>query len=66
MRLSALLPQNSVAEVFGQVWKSGGMSAADRECLMSAFLEESLSEEDYATIDRMIHAVRRGWLQIWD
>ena len=58
------MPVKSVAEVFGNVWNSGAVTDSDREILRYAFLQERLSEEDYAAIDRLLHAIRRGWLQM--
>ena len=63
----AFIMQSELAEMFGRVWKNGGLYSGDRRRLMLAILEEnSLSSEEYATIDRLIHAVRRGWLQVLD
>ncbi|HIK12885.1 MAG TPA: hypothetical protein IGS52_21940 [Oscillatoriaceae cyanobacterium M33_DOE_052] len=58
------MPVKSVAEVFGNVWNSGAVTGSDREILRYAFLQERLSEEDYAAVDRLLHAIRRGWLQM--
>lgn len=67
MMTHALILQSDLAEMFGQVWKNGGLSSRDRRRLMLAILQEdSLSSEEQATIDRLLHAVRRGWLQVLD
>lgn len=62
----ALFPLPTIAEVFGQAWNSGRLTFRDRLYLRSAILNSALSEEERAAIDRLLHAVRRGWLQILD
>lgn len=67
MMTQAFMMQSELAEMFGKVWKNGGLSSGDRRRLMLAILQEdSLSSEEQATIDRLLHAVRRGWLQVLD
>ena len=66
MQARVLLHQSPVAEVFGQVWKTGCLTRVEREWLKNALLQTALSAEDTAAIDRLIHAVRRGWLKIVD
>jgi len=60
------LSQSTIAEVFGQAWNSGRLTGTDRQKLQAAFLDSVLSEDDYAAVDRLLHAVRRGWLKILD
>lgn len=51
-----------ISELFFQIWRSGKITRTDRYSLRAALLEDGLSEEDKAAIDRLLHAVRRGWL----
>lgn len=55
-----------LSKLFGKIWKQGGLTANDRQRLMFILLKTSLCEEELYTIDRILHAVRRGWLQIID
>ena len=57
---------NSVAEVFSEVWDSGAITRHEREELQSALLKGDLTHDDHAAIDRLVHAVKRGWLSLED
>ncbi len=57
---------NSVAEVFSEVWDSGEITQHERKELQSALLKGDLTNDDYAAIDRLVHAVKRGWLSLED
>ncbi|MEB3826823.1 hypothetical protein [Phormidium sp. CCY1219] len=63
MQLQTLYPESNIAEVFGQAWNVGVLSRRDRQTLMSALLENSLNPEEHDAVDRLFHAVRRGWIQ---
>ena len=58
-----LLP-GAVADLFAHVTISGKITLADRYGLMAAILEDSLSEEERASIDRLLRACRRGRMTI--
>lgn len=60
-----LLP-NTMSELFAQVSGSGKITLADRYGLMAALLEESLSQEERESIDRLLGAVRRRRLKVVD
>lgn len=47
-----------------QVWETGSINQAHRQQLKLALLAESLSEYDQIIINRMLYAVRRGWLKV--
>ncbi|GAB4295643.1 MAG: hypothetical protein Fur0025_32860 [Oscillatoriaceae cyanobacterium] len=66
MNAQTFFPGTEIAEIFGKVWRNGGLTQNDRHYLRFTLLGEHLSDEERATIDRMLHAVRRGWLQIFD
>ncbi|MDY6936235.1 MAG: hypothetical protein SWY16_01105 [Cyanobacteriota bacterium] len=52
----------TTSDVFFQIWCSGRITKDHRSELKSAFLRDRLGEEDKAAVDRMLHAIRRGWL----
>ncbi|MBE9041057.1 hypothetical protein IQ235_09725 [Oscillatoriales cyanobacterium LEGE 11467] len=54
--------EKTTSDVFCQIWCSGRITKDDRSELKSAFLKDRLGEEDKAAVDRMLHAIRRGWL----
>ncbi|HEY9653551.1 MAG TPA: hypothetical protein V6C95_23015 [Coleofasciculaceae cyanobacterium] len=60
-----LLP-TALSELFAQASQSGCLTLADRYGLMAALLEESLSEEEKAAIDRLLRAVRQQRVAIAD
>lgn len=54
----------SISEVFFQAWSSGKITPLDRYGLKSALLEEKLPDDEREAIDRLLHAVRSGWLAL--
>lgn len=54
----------ALSELYAQAFTSGSITQADRWGLMAAVLDESLTEEERSSVDRILHAVRRGRLQI--
>jgi len=56
----------SIEEVFGQIICSGKISLRDRQLIRSALLEDSLTEEHQAIINRVLYNVRRGFLKLVD
>jgi len=54
----------SLPEVYFQIWESGTMSLSARTILQAFLLEEQLKEADRALIDRLLYAVRQGWVSI--
>lgn len=57
---------SNLSELAAQVWNSGVLSRRERSCLQRLLLETTLTPEDRAAIDRLIHAVRRGWIALLD
>jgi len=55
---------NSFADLFTRAFRSGKITLVERYELMSAVVEEKLNEEEKATVDRMLHALCRGHLQV--
>lgn len=60
-----LLP-HALSELFAQASTSGCLTLADCYGLRAALLEDSLSEEERAAIDRLLHAVRQGRIHLMD
>lgn len=60
-----LLP-GAISDLFVQVSISGKITLADRYGLMAALLEEEISEEERASIDRLFYALCRGRMKIVD
>lgn len=47
-----------------QVYRSGILTKDQRKQLKDLFLYHNLTEEDTTAINRLIHAIRRGWLKM--
>jgi hypothetical protein len=58
-----LLP-GAISDLFAQVSSSGKITLADRYGLMAALLEESISEEERDSIDRLLYALYRGRMRM--
>lgn len=58
------LPHHSVDDLFAQIWQSGYVSLHARHVLRTLLLEEAYTQDEQATIDRLLYAVRRGWLKV--
>ena len=55
-----------VAELFGEAWNYGYLTLNQRLALQNLLLNLSVNSEDRDAIDRLLHAVKRGWLKIID
>jgi hypothetical protein len=66
MQAYALDSNGPIAELFYQVCQAGHLTRSDRQKIMSAFLSGALTDEEKAAINRLVHAVRRGWLKVLD
>jgi hypothetical protein len=60
----AFLPEIIITELVFQVYRSGILTQEQRKQLKNLFLYHNLSEEDTTAINRLLHAIRRGWLRI--
>ena len=58
-----LLP-GAISDLFVQVSCSGNITLADRYGLMAAILEDSLSEEERASIDRLLYSLYRRRMKV--
>lgn len=66
MITQTFLPQFTIAELVFQLYHSGLLTPNHREQLKTVLLNDCLSEEDQTAINRLLHAVRRGWLKVVD
>ncbi len=62
----AFVPEVIITELVFQVYRSGILTQEQRKQLRNLFLYHNLSEEDTTAINRLFHAIRRGWLKIAD
>lgn len=58
-----LLP-GAISDLFAHASNSGILTLADRYGLMAAILEDSISEEERAAIDRLLRALLRGRMRV--
>lgn len=64
MQVQLYLVTHSISELFVKASKSGKMTASEYYKLIATLAEVSINEEDYRSAKRLIHAVRRGWVQV--
>lgn len=58
-----LIP-GAISDLFAQVSRSGRLTLADRYGLMAAILDDTLTEEERDCVNRLLHALRRGRMQV--
>jgi hypothetical protein len=58
-----LIP-SALGELFAEVNHNGYITLADRYGLMAAIFDETLSEEDKRSIDRLLRSVCRGKIKL--
>lgn len=58
--------ESTIAELFAQVIQKGKITLKERYVLRTALLNNSLCQEEEILINRLLHAVRRGRLQMID
>lgn len=54
----------ALADLFADVSHTGRVTVADRYGLMAALLNDCLSDEERAAIDRLLYAVLRGRVKV--
>jgi len=54
----------TISDIFADVWVSGAITRRERQELNWALQNGALSMESYLAIDRIVHAVKRGWLTL--
>ncbi|WP_246259934.1 hypothetical protein [Oxynema aestuarii] len=66
MEATYTLYNPNITELFSQVYAVRKITGRDRQFLKSAILHHPLTPEEMHLIDRLVYAVRRGWLQMID
>lgn len=54
----------TLEDLFGKILLCGSITATDRHKLKVLLLQESLTEDHHAIINRLLYGVRRGFLRI--
>ena len=57
---------NLISDIYIRVTSSKQLTLEDRQGLHKALLSGQLSEADYSRIDRILHGLQQGYLQIQD
>ena len=60
-----LIP-SALGELFAEVNNRGYITLADRYGLLAAIFDETLTEDDKRSIDRLLRSVRRGRIKLVD
>jgi len=58
--------ESTIAQLFAHALQQGKLTLTDRCVLMTAIVNNSLCQEEEILINRLLHAVRRGRLQVVD
>jgi len=66
MLVTACLLPSALSELFAQSQDSGKITLADRHGIRIALLQTALDEEELGSIDRLLHAIRRGRVEVVD
>ena len=56
----------AIPEMFAQISTTGKVTVADRYGLKAAILNTTTTEEELYLINRLLHALRRGRIQLVD
>jgi hypothetical protein len=64
MPLQIRLIPGAISDLFAQVSRSGRITLADRYGLMAAILDDTLTEEERDCVNRLLHSLRRGRMQV--
>ncbi|MGB3240510.1 MAG: hypothetical protein WBB29_19620 [Geitlerinemataceae cyanobacterium] len=57
--------QVSLEDLYAQVWKAGYLTQTQQQQLKSMrYLDSYITSGERETIDRLMHAIRRGWLKV--
>lgn len=65
MQALTLKSDRAIAEVFYEVTYSGNLTRTQSNGLR-ALGESALSEDDRDVVNRLLHAIRRGWIKVSD
>ncbi|MEG3839911.1 hypothetical protein [Microcoleus sp. herbarium14] len=65
MQALTLKSDRAIAELFYQVTHSGNLTRTESHGLR-ALGQNALSEDDRDAVNRLLHAIRRGWVRISD
>lgn len=66
MQIPVRLLPGALSDLFAQATSSGKITLADRYGIMAALLEESLTDEEMDSLERLLRAFRRGRMQVVD
>jgi hypothetical protein len=66
MLATACLLPSALSDLFAQSQDSGKITLADRHGIRIALLQATLDEEELGSIDRLLHAIRRGRVEVVD
>ena len=53
-----------LSSLFVRTYDSGELTLADRYTLRAILLSGSLCEEEHRIVNRILHAVRRNWIEM--
>ncbi len=60
------LLQSALGDLFAQANATGYLTLADRYGLMAAMFDESLTEDERRSLDRLLRSIHRGRIKVSD
>lgn len=66
MSVQLPFPKENLSEKFSNIYNAGKVTGSELQNLKSIVLNPAISEEDVYLVDRLFHAVKRGWLEVVD
>ncbi|MBE9039926.1 hypothetical protein IQ235_03855 [Oscillatoriales cyanobacterium LEGE 11467] len=55
-----------VEDLFARIWNAGCITDSQKQRLVLMSIERVLSDNEREALDRLFHAIRRGWLKVID
>lgn len=55
-----------VEDLLARIWNAGYITDCQRQTLVSVLVDRVLCDDERETIERLFHAIRRGWLKVID
>ncbi|MBE9124577.1 MULTISPECIES: hypothetical protein [unclassified Coleofasciculus] len=66
MQVPVKLLPGALSELYAQATISGKITKADRYGLMAALLDDSLTDEEQESVERLLYSLQRGRMKIVD
>ncbi|MFM9263728.1 hypothetical protein [Tychonema sp. BBK16] len=67
MRTQTFVPEYAISELYLNIWKSGTIDQTQLEQIQDAVNSQTFrSSDNQKILNRLLYAVRRGWLSVME